>query len=1449
MRLRAFLLVLLIAQFTNATEQVPVTNCTGLQNMALNVTADYFLANDIDCTETASWNGGFGFLPVGNAGMPFAGSLNGQHHAIYNLTINRLGLSRMAMFGQTAPSSLIVDVGLVSVNVSGHWYTGGLVGLHRGMIRRCYAQASLFSGGHNIGGLTGSNQGIIEESYALVSLTSTVGTSGGLVGHCGSGGAITNSYALGSVITTSTSVGGLVGLLNGGATISQSYAACLVSGNAAVGGLVGAGDGSNVFQSFWDTEISGQSVSVGGISRTTAQMYQDATFIGWNFTDVWWIDEGNNYPRLRWSLPPLLKNPVRDEAISIDELFTLFFPAVFEDLSKTGLNYTIRLSPDNALPSWLAVDQENKILFGTPQNSDAGDYTIAVTACSANLLCTTDEFTLYARVPIGINNCTVLQTMKDDMYGIYRLTSDIDCSGTASWNNGAGFLPIGTSANRFRGKLDGQDYTIIGLTVNRSSTDYVGVFGYAAASAQIYSVRLAAADVVGKNFMGGLVGLSFGQINHCHVDAHATGELNVGALIGRNADGGLITDSHAGGTVTSTANFVGGLAGWNAIGAIISHCDATVDITTSSGAQTGGLVGHNGGRIEYSHAGGSITNSEHAVGGLVGSNQGGTVVDSYAQTSVSATGNDIGGLIGWNNHIVSHCYAAGLTVGNIGVGGLIGNNIATGVVTESYAEGTVSAPGSTGGGLVGNNQGTVQACYSRGVTSANLVIGGLVATNTGSVTQSYWDIQTSGVATSAGGTSRNTAQMYQQGTFVSWDFGDTWWIAEGIDYPKLRALTPPLLQTPITDQNTFTNTTFSFTVPGNTFFDFTSPVLIFTATQTGSAALPSWLNFTPESQTFSGWPAFSDRGQYTIVVTACDDLNQCTSDSFFLNVNNRLPVLAQALADQRFTAEALFDWQVPAEAFFDLDGDAFTYTAQLSGGGALPVWLSFDGLTGTLSGVIPFTETDTLIIEITAFDGYGGQVSDTFSLLVNLAPQANGIINSQAATVDNAFLYNFPDTLFNEPNGEALIYHAIQTNGNPLPAWLTLDSSFRNFFGTPRDGDEGFLFVFLIASDPYNATASISFGIAISSTSGNNPPLLSVDLLDQTASINTLWTFGVPNNTFNDPDGNTLTYTATLEGGTPLPGWLTFDEDTQTFSGASDAVGAWRITVRVTDGNGGFALDTFTLTMQDTSNRPPEVLNPLPDHKVDVDDSFRYTIPDNTFFDSNGDRLRYTAAQSGNRSLPGWLRFDGATRTFSGKPSNTDTDSFGDRKHKIQVCAHDAQASACTDFVLAVSGASLAQEVFTAFIILGSVASAALGIYGYRGPLWNFFLKGKYLQPEEKITLGQAPLTKEITIPAGEVCKFEIYRNGNLVQLNFPWVQYEHRKAHTLTLAPTEEGDVGEFLFCLYGNHDQIIVAYPVRVQQAGAMEKTAESAGCWARFRGLLGKKDPQAAIEMQPV
>ena len=178
---------------------------------------------------------------------------------------------------------------------------GGLVGTLNtaGFVSYSYA-SGLVTGESQVGGLVGNNWGSVSNSYATGNVTGSGDNVGGLVGFINGGGAVSNSYATGGV-TGLERVGGLVGDLYNG-TVSNSYAAGPISGGSNLGGLVGASSSpAQVSSSYYDTQATGQTASAGGTPETTTQMMQQATFVGWDFSNTWGIYAGTSYPYLQWS--------------------------------------------------------------------------------------------------------------------------------------------------------------------------------------------------------------------------------------------------------------------------------------------------------------------------------------------------------------------------------------------------------------------------------------------------------------------------------------------------------------------------------------------------------------------------------------------------------------------------------------------------------------------------------------------------------------------------------------------------------------------------------------------------------------------------------------------------------------------------------------------------------------------------------------------------------------------------------------------------------------------------------------------------------------------------------------------------------------------------------------------------------------------------------------------
>jgi len=212
-----------------------------------------------------------------------------------------------------------------SATVNGGGGVGGVVGENDGDVMNCHSIATV-SGESTVGGLLGRNSGTVRESFAGGNVCTNKPDAyrvGGLVGSNSrrriqnksgpareSPGAISRCYSTASVRGNS-SVGGLVGRIVEGGSISNSYSTGAVTGNRDVGGLLGLNmRDAGIVSGFWDVETSGQPTSAGGIGKTTAEMQTATTFLeaGWDFEDetengtedIWWIDEGQDYPRLWW---------------------------------------------------------------------------------------------------------------------------------------------------------------------------------------------------------------------------------------------------------------------------------------------------------------------------------------------------------------------------------------------------------------------------------------------------------------------------------------------------------------------------------------------------------------------------------------------------------------------------------------------------------------------------------------------------------------------------------------------------------------------------------------------------------------------------------------------------------------------------------------------------------------------------------------------------------------------------------------------------------------------------------------------------------------------------------------------------------------------------------------------------------------------------------------------
>src|SRR6185369_3660712 len=333
----------------------------------------------------------------------------------------------------------------------------------------------------------------------------------------------------------------------------------------------------------------------------------------------------------------------------------------------------------------------------------------------------------------------------------------------------------------------------------------------------------------------------------------------------------------------------------------------------------------------------------------------------------------------------------------------------------------------------------------------------------------------------------------------------------------------------------------------------------------------------------------------------------------------------------------------------------------------------------------------------------------------NHAPVLAQPVADQSAVQGGAWTFTVPAATFSDADtGDTLTYSASLADGAALPGWIQFDAATRTFSGTPHNADVGGLSLGITATDAHGLSASSAFALSVANI--NDAPTVAQAIAEQSVNEDQVWSFTVPAATFADVDvGDSLTYAATLANGSALPAWLNFNAATRTFSGTplNGDVGSISLKVTATDTTGAAVTDSFDLTMANT-NDSPVVAQPVSGQSATEDQAWSFTVPANTFADEDlGDALTYSADLADGSTLPAWLRFNAATRTFSGTPLNGDVGSVS-----VKVVATDAAgAAASTNFSLNVANINDAPTVAQ---VIGSQGAMQDQLWSYTVPAATF---------------------------------------------------------------------------------------------------------------------------------
>jgi sugar lactone lactonase YvrE len=318
-----------------------------------------------------------------------------------------------------------------------------------------------------------------------------------------------------------------------------------------------------------------------------------------------------------------------------------------------------------------------------------------------------------------------------------------------------------------------------------------------------------------------------------------------------------------------------------------------------------------------------------------------------------------------------------------------------------------------------------------------------------------------------------------------------------------------------------------------------------------TGALPSGVTFDPVTGFLSGTPAAGSSGAYPLVFTASNGIGPSAVQSFTLTVS-------QAPA---ITSGTGATFNVGSASSFAITTAGFPLPL-LSESGALPTGVSFNGVSGILSGTPASGAGGSYVLKFTASNGTGADDSQSFTLTVTEAPAitspdnvsfAVGITGSYKITVSG-----FPAPLV--------------SSSGALPGGVSFDSATGVLSGSATAGTGGSYPVTFTADNGIGAPATLHFVLTV-----NEP--LAISSMDQA----TFW-IGRSNSFVVSAPG--FPKPALIERGT-LPAGVTFDNATGTLGGSPQigTDGSYPLTFVAENGVGTEVTQNFNLVVQETANQ------------------------------------------------------------------------------------------------------------------------------------------------------------------------------------------------------------------------------------------------------------------------
>ena len=613
-------------------------------------------------------------------------------------------------------------------------------------------------------------------------------------------------------------------------------------------------------------------------------------------------------------------------------------------------------------------------------------------------------------------------------------------------------------------------------------------------------------------------------------------------------------------------------------------------------------------------------------------------------------------------------------------------------------------------GSTGGNPGTLVATMTNPATIVGSAINVFTApaNTTLSASTEYWLVTSNSATTTGLGFEvavANTSNL-DTGTAAGWSLGDTLfrndkansWNSSSLR-PRFQIRGTAQTTTPTNNAPAFADTTLTRSIAENTAANVNVGAVIPAATDTdtgdtltytmeGTDAAEFNFNATTRQITTKAGVTydFEAKSSYSVTIKVTDETDTDTVDVTItltdVNEPPSAPGAPTVAATSGSTTSLDVSWTAPANS----GKPAITsYDLQYRAGTSGSFTDGPQNVTGTSTAIASLNSGTSYQVQVRATNdegdsGWSGSGNGSTSTVTPT--------NNAPVFADTTLTRSIAENTAADANVGAVIPVATDTDsGDTLTYTMEgTDAAEFNFNATTRQitTKAGVTYDFETKSS-YSVTIKVTdetdtdtVDVTITLTDVNEPPSAPgaptvAATSGSTTSLDVSWT--APANSGKPAIASyDLQYRAGTSG--------SFTDGPQNVTGTSTAIASlnsgtsYQVQVRATndEGDSGWSGSGNGSTSTPTNN-PPVLANVIPDQTATAGTAFSYQVPANTFNDTDtGDTLSYTAMKADDTTLPTWLTFTAATRTFTGTPASTDTGTVS-----VKVTATDTSSASVSD--------------------------------------------------------------------------------------------------------------------------------------------------------------------------